>query len=125
MAAKTGMNFIASKVADGDLSASQYLLVKRGTTTETDVAIASVAGEIVVGVLQNKPQDNEHASVVEFGHTKVLLANSYGPGQIVMTTNAGYATARTAGLNVIGELITGATSGGVGELFYTMAYSQA
>ena len=125
MAAKTGMNLIASKVADGDLSAKQYMLVKRGTVPEKDVAIASVTGEIVYGVLQNKPADNEHASVVEFGHTKVLLANSYGPGQILMAKSDGFATARTAGLNVVGELISGASSGGIGELFFTMTYSQA
>jgi hypothetical protein len=124
MAEKTGNNFIASKVASGDLSTHQFKLVKSASSAK-DAVLAGVVGEIVYGVLQNKPEDNEGATVVEFGHTKILLANSYGPGQILMANSDGFATARTAGLNTIGELISGATSGGIGELFFTKTYSQA
>ena len=61
MAEKRGPDFGASWVASGDLTGFQYRFVKMGTTTNFNDVLLPSSGQQCVGVLQNKPRDNEHA----------------------------------------------------------------
>jgi len=66
----TGQAFTQTFLADSDLSASQYYLVKAASTAGK-VTISNTAGGSVLGVLQNDPLANEEAVVVVEGFSKV------------------------------------------------------
>jgi hypothetical protein len=120
MAAVSGMRTIVSKVASGNLNFAEpanYRFVR--AIGNDDVLLPSASGQQVFGVLQNKPMDNEHASVCIHGPTKITLGISLGANARVMTSNSGYAIAADSAVNQCGYLMTGATSGTIGEMFFT------
>lgn len=123
MAEVSGRRVTATGVASGDLNfadpANYRFLVKTGK----DVHLAASSGAMAYGVLQNKPKDNEHATVVVDGFTKVVLGSSLGADCLVMTNNTGFAVLLSSGGATLGRLITGADSGKVGEMFFTFASS--
>jgi len=109
-----------SFVASGDLSGAQFRFVQ---AAGIDVYMASSG--FAEGVLQNKPQDNEHATVVVMGGTKILLASSLGPNIWVGCGSGGFAVqgligggAGNDGLKY-GRLIQGGTSGTAGVMYFT------
>lgn len=114
-------NFKLSMVASGNLDGSQYCFVRQ--IGNVDVLTIPATGGLAIGVLQNKPQNNEHAAVAFLGSTKIRLANSLGGGINIMSAVSGYAVQAASGQVVLGYLKTGATSGGVGELL--LNYSHA
>ncbi len=59
--------------AAADLSAKQFYCVK--VTAAESVNIATVAGEAVLGVLQNKPKSGEVADVMVIGITKIEVGS--------------------------------------------------
>jgi hypothetical protein len=63
-----------SYVAGADLRTHQYKLVKL-TATDT-VGLATAATDLLVGVLKNKPNTGEWASVAQQGISKVLSDGS-------------------------------------------------
>lgn len=77
--------------AGGDLSASQYRFVKAGSTAK-QVVQATVDGEKVLGVLQNKPSAaGRAAEIVMLGVTKVEAGEAISYGDAVKTDSAGRA----------------------------------
>ena len=105
-----------SFVASGDLSSAQYRFVQ---ATGLDVYLGNSG--YAEGVLQNKPQNNEHASVVVMGGTKIVVASSLGPNIFVGCGSGGFAVIASApalGL-CYGRLIQGATSGGIGVMYFS------
>lgn len=102
----------ASYVASGDLSAAQFRLMN---FTGTDVYLPVASGSAVLGVLQNHPNNNQEATLVTLGHTRVVVAGSLAAGAVFMTNNTGYATLASSGQWCAGFLVTGADSGLVAE----------
>ena len=107
-----------TRVASGNLDNNQYTFVRQ--LGNLDVLTIPTSGAQAIGVLQNKPRDNEHAELVFLGSTKIRVANSLGAGIFVMAAVSGFAVAAASGPTnvVLGQLVTGATSGAVGELHF-------
>src|SRR3990167_1177654 len=103
-----------SRVASGDLSTSQFSFV-RGSGDDVMTYITS--GGLMLGVLQNKPKNNEHATIGVAGPTKIMMGQSLGPNVFITGNTSGFAIrAAGSGSYVGGMLITGAVSGAIGEL---------
>lgn len=109
--------FQITRVASGNLDGSQFTFV-RGIGQ--DVLTIAASGQAALGVLQNKPRDNEHASVCVLGSTKIYLATSLGSNIFLMTGNSGAGVQAASGQVSTGFLITGATSGGIGEMIFNV-----
>lgn len=108
--------------AAADLSAKQFYFVKKNAVNG-EVALASVDGEIVMGVLQNDPTAGQGAEVMALGLTKVvadeaLTAGDYvgtsvdGQAKIVETTNTG----ADIGDYVVGQVFEGAGAGAIATI---------
>jgi hypothetical protein len=118
MAEITGQNFVSTRVASGDLSASQWLFVSF-IAGDRNVFLAS-SGQVTFGVLANKPRSKEHAAVITQGHAKIHVASSLGAGTEVGAGASGFAVAANSGASwVSGILLASATSGGVAEMRLT------
>jgi len=103
-----------SRVASGDLSASQFSFVR---ASGDDVMTYVTSGGLMLGVLQNKPKNNENATIAVAGPTKIMMGTSLGPNVFVTGNTSGFAIrAAGSGSYVAGMLITGAVSGAIGEL---------
>ena len=103
-----------SRVASGDLSGSQFSFVR---ASGNDVMSYVTSGGLMLGTLQNKPKNNEHATIAVAGPTKIMMGTSLGPNVFVTGNTSGFAIrAAGSGSYVAGMLITGAVSGAVGEL---------
>lgn len=115
MAELSNIGNVESFVASGDLSGAQYKFVQ---ANGNDVYLGNSG--YAEGVLQNKPQNNEHAAVVVMGGTKIIVASSLGPNIFVGCGSGGYAVSGfdTQGAHY-GRLLQGATSGGIGVLYFT------
>lgn len=114
----------ASYVASGNLdNEPQYRFVRQGASNTSqgnlDVFYPATSGAVVLGVIQNKPRNNEFATLVTLGHTKIMVANSLGSDIPVMTGNSGFAVRATSGQYACGFMRTGATSGAVAEMVFS------
>lgn len=119
MAELEGRNIRVSRVASGDLSFADPQCFRFLLQTNRDVHLCSASGQIPFGVLNNKPRDNEHATVCIHGSTKIVLAMSLGANARITTNNTGQGIAVSSGGADCGFLMTGAVSGAVAELFFT------
>ena len=110
----------AMDATSGTVNINKYCFVQMVAGVEKEVILAN-SGAVCLGVLQNNPRDGEHATVRYAGSTKIRLASSLGVGIEVVASSGGYARpALDAGAvssgSIMGLLITGATSGAVGEM---------
>ena len=89
---------IPGLVATGDLSSSQYLVVKASSTAGAVKVAATAATDAILGVLQNDPASGEAAEVAFSGICKVKAAASVtfgapvtfnSTGQVKITTTDG------------------------------------
>lgn len=101
-----------STLAGADLSASQYRAVKGNGSG--NYILASVAGERVVGVVQNKPTSGKAATIAVRGITKMVAGAALALNAEVMTDNQGRAVLATAGLQILGRAVIAA--GAAGEI---------
>lgn len=76
-------------IAAADLSAKQYRFVK--VDANGQAALASAAGEVCVGVLQNKPTSGQAATVRIFGVSKVVANAAVSAGALIKTSSDGEA----------------------------------
>ena len=123
MAEVSGPRVLMTGVASGNLDFADpagYRFVKK---TGKDIHLCAASGELVFGVLNNKPRDNEHASVCVDGFTKICLGASLGADILVATNNTGFAINASSGQAVCGRLITGGNSGMPGEMQFTFTGS--
>lgn len=118
MAEKRGGDFRSSWVASGDLSGAQYRLV---TFTGNDVWLPT-SGSQCVGVLQNKPKNDEHAAVVGMGYSKVCPATNLSAGNEFMAGGSGLVVLAASGSWAHGFLLTAGNSGDVAEAVVSPGY---
>lgn len=100
--------------AAADLSAKQYFMCKLNSTPA--VALCSVAGERVDGILQNEPASGEHAELMTYGISKVLCGGTVAAGDSVMTDAAGEAVLATIGKWALGTMLQAGVDGDVKAL---------
>lgn len=96
-------------VAAADLSAEQYKAVK--VTAAMSVNLATVAGEPIIGILQNKPTVGQPADIMVVGVSKVRSGAAIAAGALLMAGSDGrIITAASAGSEVIGVALEAATA---------------
>ena len=109
--------------AGADLSEKQYHLVKMSDSQTVNVPTADASTDVVIGVLQNKPESGEAAVVRVLGTSKVIVdASLTTVGSLVgVGTPAGYATIADANKDiVIGVLLeTASAAGDIVEILLT------
>jgi hypothetical protein len=98
-----------SMIAGEDLSSHQYKLVK--VSAENTVARQTTAGGNIFGVLNNKPENGENATVVVGGATRCFAGGTIAAGNEVSVTASGTATAALSGDYIVGTAISAVASG--------------
>lgn len=103
--------------ASGDLSSSQYKIVK--LSAARTVTVCAAVTDVPVGVLQSKPAATGRAAVVRVaGSTKIQADASLTYGNLIGTSGDGQADAKTAGTDtteyVLGIMID--SPGGAGQI---------
>ena len=102
-----------SFISSSDMSTAQHRIVNVFGDFACDLAAANLG----YGVVQNKPQAGEHASVAVDGITKVQAGAAISVGDLITSAASGYAAAVTSGSaadkTVLGRAITAAASGSV------------
>lgn len=109
---------IPAALAAADLSTKQFYFVKKNTTA-FQFALASVDGEVVAGVLQDKPAAAGRAACVAFlGVTKIVAGENLAAGDYIGTDNAGKAkkvdvsaTGADVGDFIAGYVLEGGSTG--------------
>lgn len=106
-------------LGNGDMSSDQFKCVKLDTTTDLYVDLCDTDGEVVIGVLQNKPSAAAAAAEVRaLGVTKVVAAETLTRGMFWGTGTAGTAkqieataTGADTGDYIAGMVLEGAAAG--------------
>jgi hypothetical protein len=101
-------------VAGEDLSSSQYQLVY--VDAANSVKQRNSKGAPGIGVLNNKPQNGEHASVVVMGMTRCVAGGTIAAGSWITCSASGTGIAVSSGEYIFGKAITGVASGSVFQL---------
>lgn len=113
MAYDSGYNTIPGLVATGDLSSSQYKVVKLASTAGA-VKVAAAATDAAVGILYNEPASGEPALVAYGGVVKVLSEASVTAGSYVAPSTTGRAKITTTGNDdVFGQALTAGDAGDI------------
>jgi hypothetical protein len=107
-----GQGFDITIVAGADISAKQYQPV--GIT-----GILGTTADTFFGILQNKPQAGEHATVRTSGLSKIYMSVSLGAGGLFMghNTTSGFIALATSGYCAAGQIFIAAESGGYGTAY--------
>ena len=104
---------IPGLIATGDLSASQYLVVKAASTAKAVKVATTAATDPVLGVLQNDPASGEAAEVAFSGICKVKAATSVTFGAPVTFNSTGYVkTTSTDGNRIVGIALEASDTAG-------------
>jgi hypothetical protein len=100
-------------IAAADISAKQFHIVE--LTSAQTVNAAANATDGGIGVLQNKPEASEAATVRLLGISKVRAGGTVSAGDYFKQSSGGYATVPVSGdalpFQFIGRAITAAASG--------------
>lgn len=109
----TGQYFtIPGLVASGNLSSSQYKIVKWASTAGA-VVVAAAATDNIAGVLMNDPADGEAAEVAFLGLVKVQCEASQNRGAWITSSTTGRAkTTSTGNDDVLGKLVKASSAAG-------------
>ena len=100
----------------------QFMAVRMSTVTDLTVLGCTVAGQAILGVLQNKPSTLEAADVGFMGVTKAVAGTTFGPGVDLMVDSSGAFTPYTtaAGQFRVGKSLETVSS--VGQIFAMYLY---
>lgn len=93
----------------GGSTGAQYKAVVVGGTIAGTNALA-------LGLLQNKPKNNEDATVAYFGHMKGVAGAAIAAAALVKVTTSGYLITVTSADFPCGRCITAAASGATVEI---------
>lgn len=97
-------DFEVTAKADVDLSGRQYHILRLTGAHTTNIAVSAI-GEKGMGVLQNKPQTNEHATI-RFGGRSFVVAGAAMAVNDYFTSNAsGRAISASSGQFVYGRTL--------------------
>jgi hypothetical protein len=100
--------------AENDLSSKQYYFVELSGDGQVDVCDGTT--DVVLGVLQNKPETSQEARVRIKGHSKISANESLTAGNVVSTSADGQAAVvtpgTTTGVYMVGVVETGCGSAG-------------
>lgn len=104
---------IPGLVATGDLSSSQYKLVKHGSTAGT-VKVGALATDDCIGVLYNDPTSGQAAEIATMGIVAVLAEASVTAGTAVVCSTTGRVKggAKSANNTVVGYALEASSSAG-------------
>lgn len=94
-------------VAGADLSTKQFFFVKINSSGLA--VLCANATDKPIGVLQNNPESGEEAAIVVVGGTKLVASAALDEGDLIGTSAAGKADAKTPGVDttefVVGTVI--------------------
>lgn len=76
----------------------------------------SAANTAALGVLQNKPQSGEFASVAYMGHMKAYVGGTVTKGLALKVTTSGWLIAVTSGAGTVAKSLIAANSGSLCEV---------
>lgn len=105
----------------GPGGSAQFLGVVLSQTVDRTVAVGTVAGAQVYGVLQNKPAIGQAADVLIFGITKAVCAaagSTHGKPQMMTATGAFTDWTATGNKAQIGYALETAVSGQIFTMFF-------
>ena len=91
--------FERTGTAGEDLSSSQYLIVQLDSSG--DIEIGEGATDLLVGVLQNKPESGGSALYRFLGTTKVVASAAIAIGALVTSASDGEAVTTTTDKDVV------------------------
>lgn len=110
MAYKIDRFTLGTMTASADLSAKRYYIVD--VSGDGTVTTASSAGQVVLGVLQNKPESGEAAAVMVSGVSKVVTGTGdLTAGDLVQAAADGTGITAASGDYSIGICLIGASAG--------------
>lgn len=110
MSFDNGLKTSFSLPAGADLTAKQFCGV---VCNSSGAAAAAGAAAFVVGILQNKPNTGQPATITYGGVSKGLLGGTVAAGAKVTTDAAGKFVTATTGQAVAGTALVGGSSGEV------------
>lgn len=104
--------------ATSDLRTHQYKAVTIGGT---------IAGTntVALGLLQNKPNTNEDASIVSIGVSRYKSGAAVNSGATLMVNSDGFMVTVTSGSLGCGQAFEGISSGSIGEGVFNFAGAKA
>jgi len=102
--------FTETFTAVESLSTHQHKVVVNSTN---GVGRTGTAGARCDGIVINKPNVNEHATVVVLGRTRVFAGGTIAIGDEISCTASGTVAKTTSGQYILGHAITAVASGGL------------
>ena len=125
--AYAGQQICATFAAAADLSAKQYYFVKLSAANTVNVCTAIT--DIPIGILQNKPESGEAATVCLFGISKVSADGTLAAGNLIGTSADSQADAIAAGSDTtvytMGQALEAAAAGDTVSMFLNPTGSRA
>lgn len=100
-----------SALAGADLSSSQFCLVKLSTGADRTVILAAANGDVVFGVLNNKPASGQAAEVQIVGVAKVQYGGSVTRGDALMSDGSAHAVTKSSTNPIFGYAEESGASG--------------
>lgn len=101
-------------VATEDLSVAQY------HACDVDGTLAQI-GDTAIGLLQNKPESGEDASLVYSGRSRYRAGGAITTGGRMTCAASGWVTAAGSGDAIVGRALSTVTSGSIGEGIFNFA----
>ncbi len=99
--------------AAGDMRTTQYHVLRQAAAGTTNVASNPGGGhDDVIGVLQNKPNSGQAASVGYMGEARIVAGGTVTAGALVAPNGSGRVIDATSGDWTIGQALTAATADG-------------
>jgi len=118
--AEYGLQDTVALKANADLSAHQFHVVALVGENLCNLA-TSANSSLICGVLQNKPQSQEAATVARGGGSKVQVGAAVTAGDHLTTNSSARAIKVTSGAMAFGQAL--ATAGADGDIISAQLYS--
>ncbi len=99
--------------AAADLSGKQYHVMRQTDVAKCDIA-SNAVDDALVGVLQNKPQSGEFATIADGGISKVVVGAAVTQGENLTHNSSGRAITVTSGDVIFGMALE--TAGADGQI---------
>lgn len=125
MSARQDGPVISGFTAENDLSAKQFYFAEAGGSADT-VDVCDNAGDLVLGVICNKPTAGQAVELQAYGVAKVIAGGNVAFGDRVGTDANGKAVTKTADADrVAGIAMKAGVSGDIIEVMLTPGAQRA